>query len=112
MLQCTDDVLSAYLMVVVFKCNEEWGVGNRGIGWFVQIHLPFSEPLLQHLQITILQRSGVTGQSATNGYECFMYCKQSKTRVSLVPRPHPLTRRNGLVNPVEFLGLVPAFATM
>ena len=31
---------------------------------------------------------------------------------SLVPRPHPLTRRNGLVNQVEFLGLVPAFATM
>ena len=24
---------------------------------------------------------------------------------SLVPRPHPLTRRNGLVNQVEFLGL-------
>ena len=31
---------------------------------------------------------------------------------SLVPRPHPLTRRNGLVNQVEFLGLAHAFATM
>ena len=31
---------------------------------------------------------------------------------SLVPRPHPLTRRNDLVNQVEFLGLVHAFATM
>ena len=32
---------------------------------------------------------------------------------SLVPRPHPLTRRNGLVNQVEFLGLVHAyFVTM
>ena len=31
---------------------------------------------------------------------------------SLVPRPHPLTRRNSLVNQVEFLGLVHAFATM
>ena len=28
--------------------------------------------------------------------------------LSLVPRPHPLTRRNGLVNQVEFLGLVGA----
>ena len=31
---------------------------------------------------------------------------------SLVPRPHPLMRRNGLVNQVEFLGLVHTFATM
>ena len=30
---------------------------------------------------------------------------------SLVPRPHPLLRRNGLVNQVEFLGLAHAFAT-
>ena len=30
----------------------------------------------------------------------------------LVPRPHPLTRRNGLVNQVEFLGLAHTFATM
>ena len=36
---------------------------------------------------------------------CLSYC-------SLVPRPHPLTRRNGLVNQVEFLGLTYAFATM
>ena len=32
-------------------------------------------------------------------------------KTSLVPRPHPLTRRNGLVNQVEFLGLAHAFAT-
>ena len=32
--------------------------------------------------------------------------------ISLVPRPHPLTRRNGLVNQVEFLGLAQAFATL
>ena len=34
--------------------------------------------------------------------------------LSLVPRPHPLalTRRNGLVNQVEFLGLVYAFVTV
>ena len=31
---------------------------------------------------------------------------------SLVPRPHPLTRRNGLVNQVEFLGLMGALATV
>ena len=31
---------------------------------------------------------------------------------SLVPRPHPLMRRNGLVNQVEFLGLVYTFATV
>ena len=29
----------------------------------------------------------------------------SYKRHSLVPRPHPLTRRNGLVNQVEFPGL-------
>jgi len=32
--------------------------------------------------------------------------------ISLVPRPHPLTRRNGLVNQVEFLGLAGALATV
>ena len=32
--------------------------------------------------------------------------------LSLVPRPHPLTRRNGLVNQVEFLGLALALATL
>ena len=31
---------------------------------------------------------------------------------SLVPRPHPLMRRNGLVNQVEFLGLAHTFATL
>ena len=31
---------------------------------------------------------------------------------SLVPRPHPLMRRNGLVNQVEFLGLAGALATV
>ena len=31
---------------------------------------------------------------------------------SLVPRPHPLTKRNGLVNQVEFLGLADALATV
>ena len=31
---------------------------------------------------------------------------------SLVPRPHPLTRRNGLVNQVKFLGLAGALATL
>ena len=31
---------------------------------------------------------------------------------SLVSRPHPLTRRNSLVNQVEFLGLAHAFATL
>ena len=29
----------------------------------------------------------------------------------LVPRPHPLTRRNGLVSQVEFLGLAHTFTT-
>ena len=31
---------------------------------------------------------------------------------SLVPRPHPLTRRNNLVNQVKFLELVHGFATL
>ena len=32
--------------------------------------------------------------------------------LSLVSRPHPLTRRNSLVNPVEFPGLAHAFPTV
>ena len=35
-----------------------------------------------------------------------------RDRDSLVPRPHPLTRRNGLVDQVKFLGLAHTFATM
>ena len=36
----------------------------------------------------------------------------TNTLHSFVPRPHPLMRRNGLVNQVEFLGLVHTFATV
>ena len=31
---------------------------------------------------------------------------------SLIPRPHPLTRRNGLVNQAKFLGLAHTFASV
>ena len=31
---------------------------------------------------------------------------------NLVPRPHPLTRRNSLVNQIKFLGLAHAFVTV
>ena len=33
----------------------------------------------------------------------------AKVHTRLVPRPHPLTRRSGLVNQVEFLGLAHTF---
>ena len=40
-------------------------------------------------------------------------CNQlTPTISSLVPRPHPPMRRNGLVNQVEFLGLAHTFATL
>ena len=32
--------------------------------------------------------------------------------ISLVPRPHPLTRRNSVVNQVKFMGLAHTFVTM
>ena len=35
-----------------------------------------------------------------------------RSACSLVSRPHPLTRRNGLVNPVEFIGLAGVLATV
>ena len=34
-----------------------------------------------------------------------IHCETPYVSHSLVPRPHPLTRRNDLVNQVEFLGL-------
>ena len=37
---------------------------------------------------------------------------ETRSTASLVPRPHPLPRRNGLVNQVEFLGLAHTFATL
>ena len=36
----------------------------------------------------------------------------TRIHTSLVPRPHPLMRRNGLVNQVEFLGLAGVLATV
>ena len=36
----------------------------------------------------------------------------TKCYLSLVPRLHPLMRRNSLVNQVEFLGLAHTFATV
>ena len=41
-----------------------------------------------------------------------LVCSLCWELLTLVPRPHPLTRRNGLVNQVEFLGLAHAFATL
>ena len=41
-----------------------------------------------------------------------MYQYVPIVEASLIPRPHPLTRRNGLVNQVEFLGLARTFATV
>ena len=41
-----------------------------------------------------------------------IHCETPYVSHSLVPRPYPLMRRNGLVNQVEFLGLVHALATM
>ena len=38
--------------------------------------------------------------------------KEGMVFCSLIPRPHPLTRRNSLVNQVEFLGLAHSFATV
>ena len=49
---------------------------------------------------------GGEGELTAND-RCVCWC-----RGSLVPRPHPLTRRNGLVNQVEFLGLAGALATV
>ena len=37
---------------------------------------------------------------------------QTTSPPNLVPRPHPLTRGNSLVNQVKFLGLAHAFVTM
>ena len=45
-----------------------------------------------------------------------LHCKISSLALScsasLINRPHPLTRRNGLVNEVKFCGLVHTFATV
>ena len=53
--------------MVIHERNEEWGIGDGGIGGLIQIHHLFIELLiellLQHLQVAILQRSGVRGQS-------------------------------------------------
>ena len=38
--------------------------------------------------------------------------RERKGLISLIPRPHPLTRRKRLVNQVEFFGLAHAFVTM
>ena len=54
--------------------------------------------IVQHYIVCVCAKF-VNGYLAINGH-------------SLVPRPHPLTRRNSLVNQVEFLGLAHTFATM
>ena len=45
-------------------------------------------------------------------YQYSQFRHGSTTNPSLVPRPYPLTRRNGLVNQVHFLGLAGALATV
>ena len=46
-----------------------------------------------------------TCEMCTVVLEVVSVAREAINQTSLVPRPHPLTRRNGLVNQVEFLGL-------
>ena len=70
------------------------------------------------MQCAICQISGKEAHSFTQHTEHrkilshFWAFHYTSTGPSLVPRCHPLTRRNGLVNQVEFLGLAHTFVTV
>ena len=53
-------ICSAHLIVVIHERDEEWGIGDRGVRGFIQIQPRLIqlliELLLQHLQVSILQR--------------------------------------------------------
>ena len=70
-----------------------------------QVHMQVYESTILAVNMSCMTKYSLASHTA-KGVAC-------KTRQSsLVPRPHPLTRRNGLVNQVKFLGLVHTFATM
>ena len=77
-----------WFWVVVYSVYNFWRPYSREFEWAV----PVNTKLIKY-------------QVVRCRYQEYRY-------VSLVPRPHPLTRRNGLVNQVEFLGLVGALVTM
>ena len=60
---------------------------------------------------TFDQRIGYTYKIIWSGIAHFVSCEHCLP-YSLVPRLHPLTRRNRLVNLVKFLGLPDTFATV
>ena len=68
----------------------------------------YTVPCTARLIILLLVEGGKRGMKGEKDGEGV----GRKEKSSLVPRPHPLTRRNGLVNQVEFLGLAHAFATL
>ena len=55
--------------------------------------------------------NGIGRNEIKTKWECTAIQTKSLSH-SLVHRPHPLTRRNGLVNQVKFLGLAHTFATL
>ena len=57
-----------------------------------------------------LYLKGNSAMKMFNNKQTFQW--STKSDRSLVPRPHPLTRRVGLVNLVEFLGLARTFASV
>ena len=65
----------------------------------IQVHLCF---VSQAKACT--KRYVVNSCLANPDNEAVIHSATCTTNFSLVPRPHPLTRRNGLVNLVEFLG--------
>ena len=51
-------------------------------------------------------------RNTIKGVACAQTFVPFRSTITLVPRPHPLTRRNGLVNQGEFLGLAGTLATV
>ena len=74
----------------------------------LKIKPPHTKPATRVLMMSVYLRevSCIHTQAMFPGYSCVWIGK-----TSLVPRPHPLTRRIGLVYQVEFLGLAHDFAT-
>ena len=78
--------------------GKHWGAGTK-VSWLL---LLVSNKIVCTINKVIYMKHHFT----TGSYYCI------QCHPSLVPRPHPLTRRNDLVNQVVFLGMVHSFPTV
>ena len=104
LLQCSKDG-GPYQNVTKLMNSTQWVFGHMLLSAYYQFRV-------RAFHRGVASEPSQPSYSFLNGITGEVVHKTFVRKTSRVPRPHPLTRRNGLVNQVKFLGLPHAFVTV